>query len=74
MQKDHTSPISQDTKELPSLPRFKIQSNAGQEADLEDLTNRLTAAVPGIDHIYVKPGENRVYWTAGEKRGSVEMW
>ncbi len=58
----------------PGLPRFFIQSQSGGEISQEELIRRIHSVCPDADHIYVKPGENRAYWTCGERNGFLELW
>ena len=62
------------TKDKAFRPELYIQSNDGREISREELAARILSAAPGADHIYVKPGENRAYWTAGDRNGFIELW
>ena len=54
----------------PSGPQLIIQSSWGQEVTID----HLLAICPIAEKIYVKPDENRAYWTKGQAAGSVVIW
>ena len=68
---EETNPVQTQAKRLPEL---FYQSNEGGEISHEELVARILKQNLKADHIYVKPGENRAYWTAGDQKGSVMLW
>lgn len=55
-------------------PNVFIQAMSGATISVEDVIKRIQDAVPTVDNIYVKPEENRAYWTAGKYNGSTVLW
>ena len=60
----------QETGEVPVI----IQSMMGGSIRVEDVINKVREVAPRADAIYIKPEENRAYWTAGKKAGHVVLW
>ena len=57
-----------------TAPVIYIQSMDGHETTTQLVISHVLSSVPDADHIYVKPGENRAYWTAGERNGFITLW
>ena len=51
-----------------------IQSQAGATISIEEIADRVREVIPSVENIYVKPEENRAYWTAGRLKGDMELW
>ena len=68
-----SGPESGQQESLP-LPGIIFQGGYGREISREEILERVSAAAPDADHIYIKPADNRAYWTAGEKAGFIELW
>ena len=51
-----------------------IQSQSGSTISVEEVIHHIRGVIPSVDNIYVKPEENRAYWTAGRFKGSMELW
>ncbi len=57
-----------------SCPPLFIQSQMGGSIRLEDVFQRVEEVAPMAECIYVKPEENRAYWTAEKGSGYVTLW
>ena len=55
-------------------PVITIQSLMGGSITADEIVARVQAVVSNVDAIYVKPEENKAYWTSGKKAGFVELW
>ncbi len=51
-----------------------IQSVMGGTITVDEIEKRVKVAAPDADTVYVKPEENRAYWTGGGKMGYVVLW
>ena len=51
-----------------------VQSMMGGSIRVEDVVRKVMEVAPRADAIYIKPEENRAYWTAGKKAGHVILW
>ena len=51
-----------------------IQSQSGATISVQEVVKMVQGVVPSVDHIYIKPAENRAYWTAGTHTGSTLLW
>ncbi len=61
--------------ELPAQgPRIIVQSQTGEEASVEEILKKVQRVAPHVDHIYIKPGENRAYWTGRNESDWVWIW
>ena len=54
-------------------PLVMIQSQT-DEVTMEKILHQVWKAEPRAEKIYVKPCENRAYWTYGEESGWVWLW
>ena len=74
--------VGEETKAEPGVdekagdekPHVYIQSMAGSTISVHDIIARVIDVVPSVENIYVKPEENRAYWTAGKNNGSTVLW
>ena len=57
-----------------TTPQIYIQSMDGHETSTQLVISRVLSSIPDADHIYVKPEENRAYWTAKERNGFITLW
>ena len=71
-QKETKNEEKEESKE--KLPHVFIQAQSGSTISVEEVVNRVQEVVPTVDNIYVKPEENRAYWTAGKHNGSTLLW
>ena len=55
-------------------PAFHVQRTERESLLLEQVKAKVEAVMPDVDVIYVKPGENRAYWTKGHENGFVTLW
>ena len=55
-------------------PVVIIQSLLGGEISTEDLLEKINAAAPDAETVYIKPEENKAYWVSEEDSGSVDLW
>ena len=55
-------------------PKMVIQSLAGGSISEEDILAKVEAEAPQAEAIYVKPEDNRIYWTSGKQHGSMPIW
>ena len=73
-------PAKKTPQKAPSRPKHRkdlkvlIQSSAGGEISVQDVRAKVLDVVPTAECIYVKPDENRAYWTKGTSNGSVMLW
>ena len=59
---------------IPAFPRMIIQSQKQEEVSLEDVIRKVKRVAPHAECIYIKPGENRAYWTARDEADWVWLW
>ncbi|MBQ1492397.1 MAG: hypothetical protein IIZ39_10600 [Blautia sp.] len=57
-----------------SGPAFFIQSQDGRGISVENVYEIVFNAAPMATNIYVKPEENRAYWTGDGITGSISLW
>ena len=55
-------------------PKMVIQSLAGGSISEEEILAKVEAQAPQAEAIYVKPEDNRIYWTGGKESGSMPIW
>ena len=55
-------------------PLFHVQRRERESLLLEEIKAKVAEVMPEVDVIYVKPGENRAYWTKGNDSGFVTLW
>ena len=51
-----------------------IQSRMGGEIPVDKVIAIILDVCPTAEKIYVKPEDNRAYWTKGTASGSVILW
>ncbi len=54
--------------------KFFVQSMMGGSISMEEIAAKVKTAAPFADTVYVKPEENKAYWTGNGKLGAVELW
>ena len=52
-------------------PELVIESLAGNQISPEEIFAKLPESA---EKVYVKPDENKAYWTGGEETGSINLW
>ena len=52
-------------------PTLIIESLFGSQISAEDVLRRLPA---DAEEVYLKPDENKAYWTGNGKVGSIDLW
>ncbi len=64
-----------DKKDVAEKPlSIIIQSVMGGTITVDEIEKRVKESAPDADTVYVKPEENRAYWTGGGKMGYVVLW
>ena len=51
--------------------RMVIQSRLGGEISITEILSKIP---DGVEKVYIKPEENRVYWVSADSAGCVELW
>lgn len=56
------------------LPQILVQSLMQDEVSLEEVIRKVQRVAPHAEKIYIKPSENRAYWTSGKESDWVWLW
>lgn len=70
--KDGRAKTTRKSRKSPE-PSVSIQSIMGGTIRVDEIVSRVKEAAPGAEEIYVKPEENKAYYT-GEEDGYVVLW
>ena len=71
--KERTSRKQKETLSAAAPIRMELQFG-GQAIDLEAIAAKARALYADITDLYIKPEENAIYYVAGEKSGSFELF
>ena len=55
-------------------PIVAVQALMGGTIVMEEVIKKVKAVAPDVEHIYVKPEENKAYWVSKKSVGSVDLW
>ena len=55
-------------------PVVAVQALMGGTIVMEEVIKKVKAVAPDVEHIYVKPEENKAYWVSKNSAGSVDLW
>ena len=61
-------------KPAPAEPEIVIQSMMGGEISISEIKAKVAEQAGTVSAIYVKPEENKAYYVAADKNGSVDVW
>ena len=71
--KDAVEPVIEETKKAVKRVTLNIVIQSAMGGAIS--TDEIAAKVPkGVDSVYVRVDENKLYWVKGDETGSVDIW
>ena len=74
------APVAEEKADEPAAPVVEervdliIESTMGGQISADEIINRVKEKISDAAKIYVKPEENKAYFTYGDSVGHVELW